>query len=218
MDSLWYVLLLLLTCIIVHALLFHFAKNNKPNNYKLPPGPSPLPIIGNLLELGKNPHQSSANLAKLYGPIMTLKLGQLTTIVISSADMAKEVLQTHDKFLSNRTVPEAASVHNHHHHSMAFMPITPLWRTLRKICNNQLFSNTVLGTSQDLRHKQLQELLSEIHQCSMSGEAVDIGRVAFKTTINLLSKTIFSHSIGKPRRNPKKKFTAYRYYISMSFY
>ncbi|KAL7117024.1 hypothetical protein ACP275_03G045100 [Erythranthe tilingii] len=56
---------------------------------KLPPGPFPLPIIGNLLLLGRNPHRSLAKLSKTYGPLMYLKLGTVQTIVASSPDMAK---------------------------------------------------------------------------------------------------------------------------------
>ncbi|OWM71911.1 hypothetical protein CDL15_Pgr017794 [Punica granatum] len=46
----------------------------------LPPGPRPFPVIGNLLELGDQPHQSLTKLAKTYGPIMRLKLGSMTTM------------------------------------------------------------------------------------------------------------------------------------------
>lgn len=38
----------------------------------------------------------------------------------------------------------------------------------------------------------MQDLLNDIQKCSEVGEAVDIGRAAFKTTINLLSNTFFS--------------------------
>ncbi|MED6141345.1 hypothetical protein PIB30_102400 [Stylosanthes scabra] len=181
-------ILLLLTCTTLYCLHYR----NLRRSYKLPPGPSPLSIIGNLHELGNNPHHSSAKLAKIHGPIMTLKLGQLTTIMISSAEMAQMVLQTHDRFLSNRTVSEAARVLGHHNHSISFMPVTPLWRSLRRICNDQLFANKTINASQDLRRKKVQELLREIHQSSLIGEAVDIGEAAFKTTLNLLSNTIFS--------------------------
>lgn len=167
-------------------------KTNQKNHSKLPPGPSPLPIIGNLLKLGNKPHHSLANLSNIHGPIMTLKLGQVTTIVISSADIAKEVLQTHDTLLSNRTVPDALSVLNHDQYSLSFMRVSPRWRDLRKICNNQLFSNKTLDSSQALRRRKLQDLLDDIKKCSEIEEAVDIGRVAFMTTINLLSNTFFS--------------------------
>lgn len=123
---------------------------------------------------------------------MTLKLGQITTIVVSSADIAKEVLQTHDNLLSNRTVPDALSVLNHDQYSLSFMRVSPRWRDLRKICNNQLFSNKTLDSSQPLRRRKLQNLLDDIRKCSEAEEAVDIGRVAFMTTINLLSNTFFS--------------------------
>jgi len=50
----------------------------------------------NVLELRKNPQYSLAKFSKIYGPIIHLKLGQITTIVISSPDIEQEVLQTHE--------------------------------------------------------------------------------------------------------------------------
>ncbi|RZB88986.1 Geraniol 8-hydroxylase [Glycine soja] len=75
---------------MVHALLGSFLARVTKANHKLPPRPSGFPIIGNLLELGEKPHKSLAKLAKIHGPIMSLKLGQITTVVVSSAQMAKE--------------------------------------------------------------------------------------------------------------------------------
>jgi hypothetical protein len=158
----------------------------------LPPGPTPLPFIGNLHQLGKKPHKSLAKLAEIHGPIISLKLGQITTIVISSPNMAKEILQTYDHFLSNRVIPNAVQVHDHHKYSITFLPISPLWRDLRKICYNQLFSNKKLDESKEIRSKKLQEFLNDINQSSLINEVVDIGNIAFKTAINLLSNIIFS--------------------------
>ncbi|AES80001.1 cytochrome P450 family protein [Medicago truncatula] len=40
----------------------------------------------------KNPHKSlTKKLSKIYGPIMTLKLGNITSIVISSPQLTKQV-------------------------------------------------------------------------------------------------------------------------------
>ncbi|ESW25078.1 hypothetical protein PHAVU_003G005500 [Phaseolus vulgaris] len=165
-----------------------------PNKTKrnLPPGPKGLPLVGNLFQLGAKPHQTLATLAKTHGSIMTLKLGQVTTIVMSSAETAKGVLQTHDQFLSNRKVPDAMRGANHHQFSFSFIPVSHQWRDLRKICNGLLFSSKNLDATQELRSKKIQELYSEIHHSSLKGEPVNIGRLAFKTTINLLSNTVFS--------------------------
>jgi len=199
MDFVSCVLVFLLTCLSIHALCSLLTRITKPN-YKLPPGPSPLPIIGNLLELGEKPHKSLAKLAKIHGPLMSLKFGQITTVVISSAAMAKEVLLTNDKFLSKRNIPQSVSVLNHEQYSLAFMPISPLWKELRKICNTQLLSHKSLDASQDVRRRKIEQLLNDIRQSSQIGEAIDIGTIVFKTTINLLSNTIFSmdliHSNG----------------------
>ncbi|KAK9177460.1 hypothetical protein WN944_029482 [Citrus x changshan-huyou] len=56
---------------------------------QLPSGPRPYSVIRNLLELGAKPHKSLAKLAKIHGPIMSLRLGQVTTVVVSSPSMAK---------------------------------------------------------------------------------------------------------------------------------
>ncbi|CAL0308412.1 unnamed protein product [Lupinus luteus] len=136
-----------------------------------------------------------ANLAKIHGPIMSLKLGQITTIVMSSPDTAKGVLQTNDQLMSNRKIPDSMKGANHDQYSIPFMSVSPRWRELRKICNGQLFSNKNLDASQELRAKKVGQLFNEIYEYSLKGEAVDVGRLAFKTTINLLSNTIYSQDL-----------------------
>ncbi|KAK7268453.1 hypothetical protein RIF29_21151 [Crotalaria pallida] len=189
MDSLSSILLLLLfTCTLIQAL----CSFSKRANYKFPPGPSLLTILENLQEFWKKPQQTMAKLANVYGPIMLLKFGQSTNVIISSPDMAKEVLQTHDLLFSDRTIPEVVTSLNHERLSLPFLPISPLWKDLRKICISELFTTKILNASQDLRRKKLQQLMSDMHQISLTGEGVDVGIAAFKTCINFLSYTFVS--------------------------
>jgi hypothetical protein len=123
---------------------------------------------------------------------MSLKLGQITTIVMSSPQTAKSVLQTNDQFLSNRKVPDAMKGANHHNYSLPFLPICQRWKDLRKTCNNLLFSNKNLDSNQALRSQKIIELYDEINDSATKYEAVNIGRLAFKTTINMLSNTVYS--------------------------
>ncbi|XP_059299291.1 geraniol 8-hydroxylase-like [Lycium ferocissimum] len=159
---------------------------------KLPPGPTGIPIVGSLLELGSKPNQSLAELAKIYGPLMTLKLGSVTTIIASSPETAKEILQKHDKTFSARTVPHVVASQPNPEATLAWVPADNMWRNKRKICNTQLFTNQRLDSLQELRHQKAEQLVSHIRKRCESGSAVDIGHVAFAMTLNLISNTIFS--------------------------
>ncbi|KAL3371358.1 hypothetical protein AABB24_008075 [Solanum stoloniferum] len=69
---------------------------------KLPPGPMPWPIIGNLNLLGSLPHVSFHHLSQKYGDLMLLKFGSKPVLVASSPEMAKEILKTHDTIFASR--------------------------------------------------------------------------------------------------------------------
>ncbi|KAL3845160.1 hypothetical protein ACJIZ3_002563 [Penstemon smallii] len=168
----------------------YYHGHKKSSNF--PPGPFPLPIIGNILQLGQNPHQSFAKLSKIYGPLMHLKFGSMHTIVVSSPEMAKELIQKHDLAISTRAVPEAARALNHHTASLAWLPIGSQWRTLRKICNENMFSTHSLDASQRLRLEKLQQLRDYVQGCCNSGRVVNIGEVAFVTSLNSISSSLFS--------------------------
>lgn len=195
MDSTALLLLLLLLPSYLwfcFRFVFHGSTSRKPVKAPLPPGPRRLPIIGNLLELGQVPHQSLTTLSKTYGPVMSLKLGTITTIVMSSPEAAQEVLTKKDQALSNRMDLNAVQMFDHHKFSVVFSAASPHWRSLRKICSMQIFSQHRLDASQGLRRKVVQQLLDYASECCTGGLAVDVGRAAFTTSLNLLSNTFFS--------------------------
>uniref|UniRef100_A0A3P9PYV8 Cytochrome P450 2G1-like n=1 Tax=Poecilia reticulata TaxID=8081 RepID=A0A3P9PYV8_POERE len=81
----------LLSVLIVALLWFVSGKNTK--KYRLPPGPSPLPLIGNLLQLEKTaPFKSFLEFSKTYGPVMTFNLGWQRVVVLVGYDAVKEAL------------------------------------------------------------------------------------------------------------------------------
>ncbi|XP_050238458.1 inactive cytochrome P450 76AD1-like [Mercurialis annua] len=158
----------------------------------LPPGPRPIPIIGNLLQLGSNPHCALANLSKTFGPLMALKLGCMTTMVVSSPNIAREVLQKHDQALSSRTVPDSVCVNNYTNVSMVWQPASVHWRILRKVSAIHIFSSQKLDASQDLRRKKVQELLCYVQETCEKNEVIDIGQAVF-TTDGSANDRIFSY-------------------------
>ncbi|KAJ9706712.1 hypothetical protein PVL29_001942 [Vitis rotundifolia] len=158
-------------------ILLSVRRGSKHTAYKLPPGPTP--------------HESLANLAKTYGPIMTLKLGYVTTTVISSAPMAKGVLQKQDLSFCNRSIPDSIRTTNHNQMSVAWISI---------------FTSQKLDSNTHLRHQKVQELVANVEQSCQAGGPIEIGRQAFRTSLNLLSNTIFSVDLADPISETAQEF------------
>ncbi|MED6182048.1 hypothetical protein PIB30_025124 [Stylosanthes scabra] len=206
-------LILLILSFLVSTLLFSFIIIQKQHSKLLPPGPKPYPIIGNLLHLllnNKNNYnslQTFINLSKTYGPIITLKLGTLTSIVISSPQIAKEALQKNDVALSNRTIPYTifSTLEEHCKKSIIFLPSSTKWRSFRRACATRIFSPQRLDSMQILRKRKAQDLLDFLHECCKKGEALDIGEAIFKTVLNTISNTFISMDLVDYYDNEKFK-------------
>ncbi|TVU31190.1 hypothetical protein EJB05_22868 [Eragrostis curvula] len=172
--------------------------------HNLPPGPRPLPIIGSLHLLGNQPHRSLAHLAKTHGPLMSLSLGTVTTVVVSSPEVAREFLQNNDAVFATRSVPNALI--NHAKNSVVWLPNSPRWRTLRKILGTELFAPHRLDALQHLRREKVQELVDHVGRLADEGSPVKVGLVVFTTMLNLLSGTIFSRDLTALNDHQSKEF------------
>ncbi|XP_039261516.2 cytochrome P450 1A1-like [Styela clava] len=91
---------------------------------KLPPGPRGLPIIGNILQLGPNPHLTMTEFAKKYGSVYRLKLGSRMVIVVNGKDAIKQALvkQSGD-FISRPEMHSTKYICDGHSVAFASMPV-----------------------------------------------------------------------------------------------
>jgi cytochrome P450 len=132
--------------------------------------PSQLPIIGNLHQLGTLPHQSLHALSNKYGPLMFLNFGQTPTLVVSSADVAREMLKTRDVAFSNRSKTTAADALFYACTNVGFSPYGEYWRQARKICVLELLSLKKVQSFQYVREEEIKALMKKIHEsCSKGG-------------------------------------------------
>ncbi|KAF7692689.1 hypothetical protein HF521_010299 [Silurus meridionalis] len=90
---------------LVIALFIVLRGRNKPHN--LPPGPTALPIVGNILTLdNRAPFKTFLKWSKTYGPVMTVYLGPQRFLVLVGYDTVKEALVDNaDDFVGRAPVP-----------------------------------------------------------------------------------------------------------------
>nr|XP_027120034.1 ferruginol synthase-like [Coffea arabica] len=123
---------------------------------------------------------------------MSLKFGSRRTIVVSSPEIAKEMLQKHDLEFSGREIRDAARALDHHKFSVFWLPAQSQWRNLRKLCKERIFSSERLNASQGLRQEKVQQLCNYVRQHGLKGQTINIGEAAFSTSLDLMRNTFFS--------------------------
>ncbi|KAI3731292.1 hypothetical protein L1987_62480 [Smallanthus sonchifolius] len=155
----------------------------------LPPGPPPLPIIGHLHMIGDNPHVSTANIAKKYGPLISLRLGKQLLVVASSPEAAMGILKTQDRHLSSRTVPAAFQHEALIPHSLIWSDSNQTWKNLRTLCRSEMFSTKALEAQSGIREEKVGQMLDFLR--SKQGQVIELEDVVFTTLLNTLSSIIF---------------------------
>ncbi|KAK6783262.1 hypothetical protein RDI58_021059 [Solanum bulbocastanum] len=186
-------ILFLLPFFLLPLTFFLFKVFRSSKITQLPPGPTPWPVIGNIFHMGKMPHITLTNFAKIYGPLMSLRLGTQCLVVGSSSSAAIEILKTHDRILSGRHVPNAVPAKRSNLDKISMGWASEChneWRYLRTLCRTELFSGKVLESQAYMREKKVMELVEFLR--SKEGQVVNIGELVFATVLNMLSNVLIS--------------------------
>ncbi|RYQ86797.1 hypothetical protein Ahy_B10g106427 isoform G [Arachis hypogaea] len=183
---------------IIAALRIRKKSDVIPN---IPPGPWKLPIIGNIPNLvTSTPHRKLRDLANKYGPLMHLQLGQVSTIVVSSAEYAKEVMNTHDIIFASRPPVLAAKIISYDCTNIGFAPYGNYWRQLRKICTLELLSTKRVNSFRPIREEEFTNLVKRI--MSSKEGSVNLTEEVLSSIYGIVSQSAF----GGTKRGDQEKF------------
>ncbi|KAJ9185154.1 hypothetical protein P3X46_004815 [Hevea brasiliensis] len=157
---------------------------------RLPPGPVKLPIIGNLLNLaGAQPHHALAELAREYGPLMHLQLGEISAVVVSNPRMAQEVMKTHDLIFAQRPELLASKIVTYGGQDIAFSPLGEYWKQMKRISLTELLGPKRVASFSSIREVEVSKLIDYVQMSA--GKVINFSEKIFQLTNDITCKAAF---------------------------
>ncbi|TYH86803.1 hypothetical protein ES332_D01G070600v1 [Gossypium tomentosum] len=182
MSSSTLTLLFVLLGTLCSFIYFFSSPNRNKNGRKLPPGPAPLPIIGNIHMLGNLPHQSLHYLAKKYGPIMSIMLGKVPTIVVSSPEAAELFLKVHDVVFASRPKVQSAKYFTYGGKALAFTQYGS-------------YCASKVECFAPIRKSDVGLLVESVRKVAAVGETINLSLAVAKVLEEMMSKVLFGRSM-----------------------
>ncbi|CAN1809147.1 Desmethyl-deoxy-podophyllotoxin synthase [Linum perenne] len=161
-----------------------------------PPGPWKLPVIGNLhqMVLGMGnplPHRRLRDLAARYGPLMHLQLGEVSTIVVSSGELAQEFLQTNDlNFASRAYLPSAHTIF-YQSRNISFGTYGAYWHRMRKICVQELLGANRVRSFLPTMKEEVDKIVRSVGSTRSS---VNVTRMLYSLGYSVISRSVFGET------------------------
>ncbi|KAL6626322.1 hypothetical protein ACP70R_030048 [Stipagrostis hirtigluma subsp. patula] len=162
---------------------------------RLPPGPSQLPLIGSLHHFLLSrfrdlPHRAMRELSETYGPLMMLRLGDVPTLVVSSAEAAEEVLKTNDISFCGRPLSATMDIITYGGQDIICSPYNDRWRELRKICTLELFHQRRVLQFRHVREDEAGRLIGSIYgECSVGRPIVNVSEKIYRVMNDISVRT-----------------------------
>ncbi|KAK9995871.1 hypothetical protein SO802_020557 [Lithocarpus litseifolius] len=167
-------------------------RNTKKNSQ---PSPPKLPIIGNLHQLGLQPHRSLQTLAQHHGPLMLLHFGCVPVLVVSSADAAQEIMKTRDLDFAN---PPKSSMFDkllYNYKDVSMAPYGEYWRQMKSILVLHLLSNKRVQSFCTVREEETFLMIDKIKEsCSSS---VNLSEMFAKLTNDVVCRVTLGRKYGE---------------------
>ncbi|XP_067412750.1 cytochrome P450 2B4-like isoform X2 [Emydura macquarii macquarii] len=175
--------------LLITFLLFLLLRGYKAELGNLPPGPHPLPLLGNLLQLrGPSLLRSLLVLRETYGPVFTIYLATQRVVVLCGYEVVKEALVDQAEEFSAReglAIAERTSKGNG-----LFFSNGETWRQLRRFAISTL-RNFGMGkrSIEERIQEEIQYLLEEFRK--KKGTPLDPNFVLRRSVSNVICSVVF---------------------------
>lgn len=155
-----------LLAFLLSGLIFLLSQKAKSKRVKLPPGPPGWPVVGNLFQVarsGKPFYQYVDDLRPKYGPILTLKMGTRTLIILSDAKLVHEALIEKGQLFATRPRENPTrNIFSCNKFTVNAALYGPVWRSLRKNMVQNMLSSSRLKEFRNVRNTAMQKFVNRL--------------------------------------------------------
>jgi len=130
--------------------------------FKLPPGPRPWPVVGNLYDIKPVRFRCFAEWAQSYGPIISVWFGSTLNVIVSNSELAKEVLKENDQQLADRHRSRSAAKFSRDGQDLIWADYGPHYVKVRKVCTLELFSPKRIEALRPIREDEVTAMVESI--------------------------------------------------------
>ncbi|KAG9454807.1 hypothetical protein H6P81_007711 [Aristolochia fimbriata] len=160
--------------------------------YRLPPGPRPWPVVGNLYDIAPVRFRCFAEWARTYGPIMSVWFGSTLNVVVSNSELAKEVLKDKDQQLADRHRSRSAAKFSRDGKDLIWADYGPHYVKVRKVCTLELFSPKRLEALRPIREDEVTAMVESIFRdCAEPGKSVVVKSYLAAVAFNNITRLAF---------------------------
>ena len=159
--------LIVITLLIVLFLAYKLYQHLR---FKLPPGPRPWPIVGNLYDIKPVRFRCFAEWAQAYGPIISVWFGSTLNVVVSNTELAKQVLKENDQQLADRHRTTSRARFSRDGKDLIWADYGPHYVKVRKVCTLELFTPKRLEGLRPIREDEVTAMVESIYKdCNNPG-------------------------------------------------
>ncbi|XP_054813249.1 isoleucine N-monooxygenase 2-like [Prosopis cineraria] len=172
----------------------------KPWTPKLPPGPQPWPLIGNLPEMVANKpvfRWIDKLMSDFNTDVLCLRLGSVHVVPVSCSRIACEFLKKQDANFASRPLSMAADLISGGYLNTTLVPFGEQWKKMKKLVRNELISPMRLQWLHDKRAQEADNLVRYVYgMCNNNtenkGGLVNLRVVSQQYCGNVIRKMIFN--------------------------
>ncbi|KAF7843837.1 isoleucine N-monooxygenase 2-like [Senna tora] len=192
----YYGFTLLLATFTLYFIIKFLTKHNKI--HKLPPGPKPWPIVGNIPEMLANKpafRWIHKLMRDMNTDILCIRLGNVHVVSVSCPSIACEFLKKQDANFASRPLCVSAELVSSGYLTAVLVPSGEQWKKMKRIISKELISPARLQWLHDMRIQEADNLVRYVYsQCSNNNKdgVVNVRVVAQQYCGNVIRRMLFN--------------------------